>query len=143
MALVHAESFAVLVRQVVKGFPPEEYRLANQILRAADSAVLNIAEGSAKVSYKEYRRFLEIARGSLKEAGAGIRIGHGAGHIEESLFIEVMRCHDEASRTLFGLMRSIDGKIERKERRPWPRKDRKLSHAPDPVPDPDPDPDPA
>ena len=132
----HAERLAVLCRKVVKGFPASEHRLADQLLRAADSAVLNIAEGSTRVSYKDYRRFLDTARASLKEAGAAIRIGHGAGYVEESLFAETMACHDEASRTLFGLMRSIDARIERKERRPWPRKDRRLSHPPDAAPEP-------
>ena len=45
----------------------ERYGLRSQLTRAADSIVLNIAEGSAKSSTKEYKRYLETALGSAFE----------------------------------------------------------------------------
>lgn len=45
----------------------EKYALGNQIRRAMISVTSNIAEGSARFSYKEKIHFLEIAYGSLAE----------------------------------------------------------------------------
>lgn len=119
--LVHAENFAIICRRIIRKFPPDEFRLADQLRRAADSAALNISEGSSRTSYPEYRRFLDIARTSLKEAGTALRIGHGAGLIEEGLYQEAVKCLDDASRTLYGLMRSVDARIRNHEKRPHTR----------------------
>ena len=45
----------------------EKYGLRNQIARAAISIPSNIAEGSAKNSKKDFKRFLEMALGSAFE----------------------------------------------------------------------------
>ena len=45
----------------------ERYGLRSQLTRAAVSIVLNIVEGSAKSSTKEYKRYLETALGSAFE----------------------------------------------------------------------------
>ena len=46
------------------------YSLRDQILRASLSIVLNIAEGSAKKSDKDFARFLEHSIGSINEVVA-------------------------------------------------------------------------
>lgn len=134
MALVHAERLAVLCRQAADALPHREERIADQLRRAADSVALNIAEGSAKGTYRDYRRFLDTSRGSLREIRTAVKILNGAGLIEEALHHEIERCADETARTLYGLIRSISAKIERGETRPWPRPKEQ---------DPDPDADPA
>lgn len=49
-------------------FPPEEkYNLVSQIRRAALSISNNIAEGAARSSRREKKRFYEIARSSFVE----------------------------------------------------------------------------
>ena len=49
--------------------------LREQLLRAASSIALNLAEGNAKSSVKEKKRFYQIAYGSLKECQAIFKIG--------------------------------------------------------------------
>jgi four helix bundle protein len=41
--------------------------LQNQFIRASASIALNLGEGNGKASYKEKRRFYQIAMGSLRE----------------------------------------------------------------------------
>lgn len=50
------------------------YNLRDQFERAALSIALNVAEGAARMSGRERRRFYEIARGSAAECGALIAV---------------------------------------------------------------------
>lgn len=51
--------------KIARSLPAEErYGLKSQSTRAAVSIVLNIAEGSAKASRREYRKYLEISLAS-------------------------------------------------------------------------------
>ena len=52
----------------------EKFNLVQQINRAATSVVLNIAEGSARRSALERKRFYEISRASLIEVDAALQI---------------------------------------------------------------------
>lgn len=45
----------------------EEYRLTNQLLRAAASVPANIAEGNSRGTRRDYANFVSIARGSVAE----------------------------------------------------------------------------
>ena len=57
-----ALAFTILVRTTTKCFPKDEiYVLSSQFRRAADSIVLNIAEGAGNSSKKEFSRFLDYA----------------------------------------------------------------------------------
>lgn len=49
---------------------PMPRHLKDQLLRAASSVVLNLAEGDGKRTSKDRRRFFEIAWGSLQEVTA-------------------------------------------------------------------------
>ena len=112
-ALVHAKAFAVEAYRAVRQFPREEQAvLGDQIRRAVTSAVLNIAEGASRTSYRDYRRFLDTSRASLKEASVAIELAHAVDCVETSTFARLEAHGDEASRTLYGLMRYVDGCIK-------------------------------
>jgi len=70
-----AKIFRRLVVEMLNKFPiREHFALQKQIDRASLSVVLNIAEGSAKSSDKEFARFLEISIASANEAVAAFDI---------------------------------------------------------------------
>ena len=75
------------IDKVTKSFPREElYSLSSQIKRAADSVVLNIAEGSTGQSIPEYKRFLGIALRSAIEVVACLFIAKDRIYITEEVF---------------------------------------------------------
>jgi len=68
-----------LIKEVYKAtklFPKEEqFVLISQIRRAAISVCCNIAEGAARSSKPEKRRFYEISRSSVVELDTQLKIG--------------------------------------------------------------------
>lgn len=72
---------------LVKKFPREElYSLYSQMKRAADSVVLNIAEGSTGQSIPEFKRFLGIALRSAIEVVACLFIAETRKYIGKEEF---------------------------------------------------------
>jgi four helix bundle protein len=66
-----AVDYIVLIDEVARQLPrSEEYNLRSQIMRAATSAALNIAEGSTSQTDAEQGRFLGLAIRSLIETVA-------------------------------------------------------------------------
>ena len=53
---------------------PLKHNIKDQLVRASQSIVLNLAEGSAKSTAKDKRRFYAIAFGSTKEVQAAFDI---------------------------------------------------------------------
>jgi len=72
------------VYRVTATFPKHElYGLTSQSRRAAFSVVANIAEGSAKRGSREFRRYLDIALGSLSELSVALRLAKDLKHVTE------------------------------------------------------------
>ncbi|MGH8622565.1 MAG: four helix bundle protein, partial [Burkholderiales bacterium] len=68
LAWKECHALALMVYRATEKFPRHErYGLTAQARRAAFSAAANIAEGSAKRGAAEFRRFLDIALGSISE----------------------------------------------------------------------------
>lgn len=71
---------ALAVYRATKRFPNDERSgLTSQTRRAAFSAAVNIVEGSARRSSREFRRFLDISLSSLSEVGYALRFAHETG----------------------------------------------------------------
>lgn len=88
---------------------PKEYRfeIGSQIIRAALSIVLNIAEGSGKHSDAELNRFFDIALGSLFEVFSAVDVMHDCGLVPDALFSEAENLCVAISDQLGGFKRSI------------------------------------
>src|SRR6184192_3685479 len=90
---------ALAIYRGTRSFPKEElFGLTSQMRRAAFSAAANIAEGSAKRGSAEFRRFLDIALGSLTELGYTLRISRELGILAEESW---GRLNDLQSRARF------------------------------------------
>ena len=100
-----------LVREIyiaTKKFPPDErYCLTNQMRLAAVSVPSNIAEGAARDSAKEFKRFLSISRGSLAELETQVLIAADLGYLEHCNTISQDITH--IRKMLHGLHNSVRG----------------------------------
>ena len=76
-----------VVDQLSDSFPKKEmFSLVSQIKRAADSVVLNIAEGSTGQSTPEFKRFLGIALRSAIEVVSCLFIAKARNYITVDKF---------------------------------------------------------
>lgn len=113
-ALVLAEQLAIECNLISKDFPAyEQDGLGDQLRRAARSAALNLAEGAGRSSYKDYLRFLDTTRGSLKEVGMALNIARGSSYITQEQYDRLEAIRDETARLVYGIIRSTTRRLER------------------------------
>jgi four helix bundle protein len=107
-----AIELAVRVYGVSSHFPPaEKYGLISQVRRAAYSVPANIAEGSGRLTPRDFRRFLGQARGSLYELQTAFEIAQRL-HLFDRPPEEILERIEIVGKMLNGLIRSIDRRIE-------------------------------
>lgn len=101
---------AVTVLRLTAEFPQDEkFGLSSQLRRSAVSVPSNIAEGSARGSRAELKRFLLIARGSLAELDTQLWLAREVGLIDDIGPMQE-RMH-KVFGLLNGLMRSPGSKV--------------------------------
>jgi len=97
----------ILVAEVYKltqSFPREEqFGLTSQLRRASVSVISNIAEGFARSSELETKRFLEIARSSLVEVDTQIEIALKLNYLTEKDIIGLA----EGSNHIFAMLTKL------------------------------------
>ena len=82
-----ALDLTIQVNELASTFPKLElFSLSNQIRRASDSAVLNIAEGCTGLSNAELKKFLRYSLRSGLEVVSCLFIARRKGYIDEQTF---------------------------------------------------------
>jgi len=102
-----AIEFTDHVYSVTDHYPQKEmFGLTNQFRKAAVSIPLNIAEGSARTK-KDFRRFLDMARGSVFECMAILQISLKRDYVGPDEFSRLRGDLVTISKMLSGLKRSL------------------------------------
>ena len=109
-AWVACHELVLSVYRISSTWPPaERYGLTSQARRAAYSTAANIAEGSAKRGNREFRRFMDIALGSISELTYILLLARDLGYLKPEVWGEIEALRDHAGRLAWGLYRSISG----------------------------------
>jgi four helix bundle protein len=88
----------------------ELYGLTSQTRRAAFSACANIAEGSAKRGPREFRRFLDIAIGSLAELAFTFKLARDLGFLTAEQWEKIDTLRRRSGFLVWRLTRALDKK---------------------------------
>ena len=108
VAWQEAKHLSVLSRDAIRSLPPSElYALGAQWRRAAYSVALNIAEGASQRSPRQFRRYLDIARGSLDELQAVFELAEPSGYVTGVNIAELRLSRTHCARLVTALARSI------------------------------------
>jgi four helix bundle protein len=103
-----SESLADEIWDVVLGWDRfARDTVGSQIVRAADSIGANIAEGSGRGSFQDNRRFVRIARGSLKETQHFLRRAYKRKLLDDHQVNKIKPLVDDLAPMLNGYLRSI------------------------------------
>ncbi len=96
------------VYQLTNSYPNEEiYGLTSQTRRAVISIPLNISEGSAKSSNKDFIRFLEMSLGSVNELETTFLIALNLNYVKENEILPLQKSIEEIRRILYGLKENL------------------------------------
>jgi four helix bundle protein len=89
----------------------EQYRLVDQLCRAAVSVPSNIAEGSMRHTTREYIRFIGIAQGSLAEVETQLIISQRLNYLKEDSFMSTMTLAREIGKMLNALRQALEKRL--------------------------------
>jgi four helix bundle protein len=85
----------------------DEY-IRDQWKRASLSMILNLAEGTGRMTNADKKNFLTISRGSVFESVAILDTIKGLNQIDENLFKEFYDNYETISKMLLGMFRSYN-----------------------------------
>ena len=104
------------IYRIDKNFPEEEKKtLVSQLKRAAISIPLNIAEGSSRMTNKEFLYFINYAFGSAKEVEVLLNLSRDLKFIDNKKFSELHSKLDHLMAKLFSFMGYLEKKCESKK----------------------------
>ena len=100
---------AVSIYRQTDTFPKEEkFGLTQQLRRAAVSVASNVAEGAARSSSKEFRKYLSYSQGSASEISTQLVIASRLDYLSESDHDRLDSDLDDVGRMITGLSRSLN-----------------------------------
>jgi four helix bundle protein len=103
-----AHELALSVYNLTERWPSSErYQLTAQVRRAALSVPTNISEGAAKRGKTEFRRYLDIARGSLSELTYLLHFSKDRGLVDEAELRGVDELRNRTGRLTWGLYSAL------------------------------------
>ena len=85
----------------------EKFGLTQQLRRAAVSVASNVAEGAARSSTKEFRKFLAYSQGSVSEVGTQLTIAIRLDYLGQDVYLQLDKDLDDIGRMITGLSRSL------------------------------------
>jgi len=110
-----ADKLAHFVYKLTKKFPKDElYGITSQLRRAALSVPLNITEGFARKGSRDYRQFLYIAYGSLKETKYLLNFTYEEQFLGENDYKEALSLAEEIGKIIWASIRTIEAKLSEK-----------------------------
>jgi len=97
------------IYKITKDFPTEErFGLTSQLRRASSSIGSNIAEGSARSTYKDFKNFLYNALGSAKEIEYQLLLVKDLNYIDTQTYTTLILKLNEVIGKLTNYMKTID-----------------------------------
>jgi four helix bundle protein len=117
-----AHHLALEVYRITDHWPKEErFGMTIQIRRAALSVATNIAEGAAKRGHREFRRFLDIALGSLSEVSYLLRFSKDRGLLSPDEWAAIEELRSRTGRLTWSLYSALS---RRSQQLPGPARSR-------------------
>ena len=109
LEIFHAAiDFSAKVYESVKKFPAEErFDLTSQARRAANSIVLNIAEGSGRGTKKDFSHFLDMAVGSTFETVACFFVARKQSYLSQHELEAMKRDGESLSKRINAFKRTL------------------------------------
>jgi four helix bundle protein len=108
-----AHRVALDIYRATDGWPKaDRFEVTAQLRRAALSAPANIAEGASKRGAREFRRFLDIALGSLAEVSYLLRFSRDYGLLDDQSWMELETTRSEAGRLTWSLYYAVSRRPE-------------------------------
>ena len=103
-----AHNLALMVYRLTERWPSHErFGITSQIRRAAVSVPSNLAEGAAKRGRREFRRYIDIALGSLSELRYLLHLARDLSYVSDSAHAEVNAVRDRTGRMIWRLYQAM------------------------------------
>lgn len=104
-----SHSLVLSIFELTKTFPEEEkFGLISQMRRVAYSIPMNLMEGAHRLSSKEYRQFVGIAKGSAGEIKYHLLLVRDLKYISESKYSNFLPEYEHVSQMLTKLAKSLE-----------------------------------